>query len=130
MSYVALLPAYDFGNWVPTIILNSYGVPSLWVEMLVNQADKLAHTFGAMVISLLYYSSLSYSAVRQVNPLRFSAKVFLSLLFSLALSAELMQLWIGRNFSFSDIFAGMLGGGLALVLIKASKPKTILLEKI
>ena len=121
MIYVALLPSYEFGDWVPTPLLHSAGVPEFWIKLLLDHADKIAHTFGALTISMLYFLSLSDSTPSQPNPLQLSATTFLGLLFTLALTAEIVQLWIGRNFSFMDIFAGMLGGGMAIAILNFGK---------
>ena len=121
MSYVALLPAYDFTNWVPESILRTLGVSEVFLETLLKHADKLAHTFGALIISLLYFLSLTDSKAGRPNPLKVGAKTFLTLLFMIAVTAELIQLGIGRNFSLGDILAGLLGGVMAVSILKRKK---------
>ena len=125
MSYVALLPSYEFGNWVPVSLLQSLKAPESWVNHLLIHADKVAHTFGALTISLLYFLSLPDPTDNKPNPFQLNVTTFLILLFALALAAELAQLWIGRNFSFGDILAGMLGGVIATTIISRTKLKMI-----
>ena len=123
MSYIALLPAYDFTNWVPEPFLRSLGISDSFLEALVNHADKLAHTFGALIISLLYFLSLTDSKTGQPNPFKISSKTFLLLLLLIAVTAEIIQLGIGRNFSLGDILAGLLGGAMALAMLSLLKQK-------
>jgi len=110
MTYIVLLPEFNFEVWVPVELLSALSVPSILVELITKQADKIAHFLGAFVLLLLYGEGKScYSAVQ-------NSSRQLGVLLLVAVVAEVAQFQIGRSFSLMDIAAGMLGGLSAVAI--------------
>jgi len=109
MTYIALLPEFNFEVWVPVQWLNSVGASDEIIDLVVRKSDKIAHFFGALILFILYRS---HSVIRNSTTITFS----LFILSLLIVGAEIAQLQVGRNFSLEDIAAGMLGGLCAAIL--------------
>lgn len=116
MIYVALLPSYFFANWVPISTLEAMGAPNWLIVQLIENADKLAHFFGASIIVLLYFGALQ--RIRSRRALWVSELQTVIVVFLLGLSSELAQHFIGRNFSLNDIAAGVAGSCFALIIVR------------
>lgn len=115
MTYIALLPEFNFEAWVPVELLSALSVPSILVELITKQADKIAHFLGAFALLLLYGEGRSsYSALD-------NSSRQLGVLLLVAVVAEVAQYQIGRSFSLLDIAAGMLGGLSAIAIRKCGR---------
>lgn len=122
MTYVVLLPQYNFSHWVPHAYLKRIGAPYTFQLWLDHNLDKLAHFIGAICILLLLYGAKLF--FQQQSHLR----LYLCVVFTTCcvIGAELAQKWIGRGFSFPDILFGIGGILIALVLIKKTRLRDFL----
>lgn len=118
MIYITLLPEFDFEVWVPVQWLAAIHVPEILVDFIRDEADKIAHCVGAFILLLLYSKTVNTSAIR-------SSTFCLLALLAIAVSAEIAQFQIGRDFSFGDIVAGMFGGTLAIMTLKLTRGKKL-----
>lgn len=114
MTYVVLLPQYNFSHWVPHAYLKRIGAPYSFQLWLDHNLDKLAHVIGATSILLLLYGAKLF--FQKQAHLRLCLCV-ISTAFCV-IGAELAQKWIERGFSFPDILFGVGGILIALILIK------------
>jgi len=114
MTYVVMLPQYNFSHWVPHGYLKSIGASyslQLWLD---HNLDKLAHFLGAIFILILLYGAKIFLYKR--DNLRFYVCIYIT--FALIIGAELIQKWIERGFSYADILFGLMGVFFASFLIK------------
>lgn len=116
MTYIALLPEFNFEVWVPVELLSALSVPSILVELITKQADKIAHFIGAFAVLLLCGEGNKSSLSTLDNSSR-----QLGVLLLVTVVVEVAQYQIGRNFSLLDIAAGMLGGLSAVLIRKCSQ---------
>ena len=112
MTYIALLPEFNFEVWVPVQWLHSVNASDEFIGLILKKSDKIAHFLGAFILLALY---ISHSANRSSTTIAFSFFI----LSALIIGAEVAQLQVGRNFSLEDIAAGMLGGLCAATLAKS-----------
>ena len=105
MTYIVLLPQYNFAHWVPHGYLKSWGVPyssQLWID---HHFDKAIHYLGASGLVILLFGAKLYYTATSTARLWWSAIIVLMLV----IGAEIAQLIIDRGFSLPDILTGVLG---------------------
>jgi hypothetical protein len=106
MSYVVLLPSYNFAHLIPHDLLDSIGVSynsQLWFE---RHSDNFLHFGGAAILVLLLVFSNILSTTNQ-------PKIALIVVTGLCIAAELAQLLIGRGFDEYDLLLGISGSFMA-----------------
>lgn len=101
-----------FAIWVPVPALEASGTPDWLIVETIDHADKVAHLLGACLIVMLYVGAIGQTNRKPLSWLQTTSVVFL-----LALASEVAQHYIGRNFSLTDILAGVAGSLLALILL-------------
>ena len=117
MTYLVLLPQYNFSHWVPHGYLKSIGTPYWFQLWLDHNLDKLAHFLGALfILILLYGAKVFFQSCANTRLISCTIITVICIL-----GAEITQKWIERGFSYPDIFFGVLGVLLALILIKKTR---------
>ena len=106
MSYIVLLPQYNFAHLIPHDTLDDLGISyasQLWFE---QNSDILLHfAGGALLVLLLSYANLFKS--------EHQSRQALITVVILCLAAECAQLWIGRGFDEYDLLFGISGSFMA-----------------
>jgi len=116
MTYIVLLPQYNFSHYVPHPLIKRLGFSykqQLWVD---HNMDKAFHFFGALILVHLLFGANIYFRQRPNYRLVLSSALVLFAVFA----AEYAQQYIGRGFSKPDIWIGVGGTCLAILLIKFS----------
>jgi len=116
MTYIVLLPQYNFSHYVPHPLIKRLGFSyefQLWVD---HNMDKVFHFFGAFILVHLLFGANVYFRQRPNYRLILSAAFVLFAAFA----AEYAQDYIGRGFNKSDIWIGVGGAFLAILIIKFS----------
>ena len=110
MSYVVLLPHYNFAHLIPHNTLDNLGISyasQLWFE---QNSDVLLHfSGGALLVLLISYARL-FKSDHQAKPALITVVI-------LCFGAEFAQLWIGRGFDEYDLLFGISGSFMAYLLV-------------
>lgn len=109
-------PAYDFSVWIPNSLLIFLKTPKEIIFLLNDNEDKLAHIVFGFFIAVLVTLSLPLNAQNK-NRKKLCILAFLFLI--LCLSAEVLQLQIGRTFSYSDAIIGFISCLAGLMMTNA-----------
>jgi len=103
-TFIVTRQSYNIAHWVPHVLLRDIGLPYsivLWGE---QNMDKLLHFAGAAGLTWLIHKS----EFPIINPVR---ALFITAF--LCLSAECVQLIIGRGFNSLDLLLGISGSFMA-----------------
>lgn len=117
MTYLVLLPQYNFSHWMPHGYLKGIGVPYSFQLWLDHNLDKLAHFLGAFFILILLYGAKFFLKKRTNSRLYLCTVITITCI----LGAEIAQKWIERGFSYPDVFVGILGVLVALIFTKKTR---------
>ncbi len=111
MTYVVLLPQYNFAHFIPRNFLEALGMSyaaQLWLE---QHSDAALHFVGAAALVILLTFSALWPGVQQAR-FAFTAVILLCIL------AELAQLLIGRGFDEYDLLFGISGSFMAYLAVR------------
>ena len=105
MSYIVLLPQYNFSHLIPHNFIRGLGVPYELRLQFEQHSDKIFHFTGALGLTILldrseiYFKNLAFK--------RLSLTIII--VGGMIIAAEIAQFKIGRGFSRLDIFMGLSG---------------------
>ena len=109
MAYVVVQPSYNFAHWIPHTLLYDLGIPYSAVLSFEQNADKLLHSLGAFLITVLLIKS-------ELRILKSRNHIIIGLIVTALTAVEILQYYIGRGFDINDLVLGVMGSVSAYLL--------------